>query len=169
MRWPTANILGSVRSTQPALLKSDVMLNKGNCLIIKVHGVIEALLTCEVGAQVLLGPSPEMLPVRLSNFALVGTDLSEVRSQLVLLENKSQLSPVILVLTWVQYSLGSSTIELSSILVEPDAYSPNSISSNTLARAAAPYQAFRDSITCLSRATRFPPKTPNYWRSERHV
>ena len=115
------------------------MLNKGKCLIIKVHGVIEALLSCETGAQVPLGLSPGILPVRLSKFALVGTDLSEVRRQLVLLENTSQFSPVILVLAWVQYSLGSSAIKLSSILVEPDAYSPNSISSNTLARATTPY------------------------------
>ena len=82
MRWPTTNIIGSVRSTQPALSKGDVMLKKGNCFF-KVNGGIEALIACEAGARVPLGTSPVIL-IRLFKFALAGTALSEVRNQLLI-------------------------------------------------------------------------------------
>ena len=48
---------------------------------------------------------------------------------------------------------GSSTMELSAALAEHGTYSTGGACHCMLARVAAPYQAFRDSATCLSHAT----------------
>ena len=66
--------------------------------------------------------------------------------------------------TRVQYSPGSSTINLPSVLTESGAYSLYSACHGTLARAASHHQAFRDSTPCLLRATTSR-RAPN-WRSE---
>ena len=63
--------------------------------------------------------------------------------------------------TRVQHPLRSSTIELPSAVIESGAYMVNSMHSNPLVRAVATCQAFRASITCLSRATPSP-RTPKF-------
>ena len=52
-----------------------------------------------------------------------------------------------------QHSPGSSTIEMPSALAESGFYSPDRGCHSALARAAAPYQASRNSAACLSCAT----------------
>ena len=60
---------------------------------------------------------------------------------------------------------GSSTIELSSALVESVACLSDRVCHVTLARAAAPYHAFHDdSVICLLRAA--PSRRAQNWRSE---
>ena len=73
---------------------------------------------------------------------------------------KSQLSPqkppgsrLWFSFTTVQHFPDSSAIELPSTLTESGAYSPDRACHGTLARAAPPYQAFRDSGTFLLRVT----------------
>ena len=55
--------------------------------------------------------------------------------------------------TWVQHSPGALMLELPSALTESRAYTPDVTCHDTLARAAAPYQAFRERAAYLSRAT----------------
>ena len=77
-----------------------------------------------------------ILPVRRSRLALVEKHMAVVRNQL-----SSQKPPGSLLSfsrTRVQHFVGSSTIELPSILAESGGYSPSSTCSNTVVPAAAP-------------------------------
>ena len=56
----------------------------------------------------------------------------------------SQFAPLILAQAGVQHPSGSSTIELPCALAESGVYSPDTACHCTVARAAAPYQAFHD-------------------------
>ena len=49
----------------------------------------------------------------------------------------------------VQHFPGSPTFNLPSVLTESGAYSPDRACQGPFARAAAPYQAFRDNASCL--------------------
>ena len=71
--------------------------------------------------------------------------------------------------TRVQHSPGSWTIELPSVLAESLAHLLDCACHGTLARAAAPYQAFRDNSICLSRAALPPKGAPNWSSEETHL
>ena len=80
-----------------------------------------------------------------------------------------RFAPLILARTMVQYSPGSSTIELPSVLAESGAMSPNRACHGPLVvRAASPYQAFHDCTPCLSRATTSR-RAPNWSSNEAHL
>ena len=137
----------------------------------------EAFMGCEAGARANIRPSegPSSLGKRPRNLARSPLTVAVSRRKKSGRRQKSAFSlippwssPLILAFdsryrTRAKHSLDSSTIELLSILAESGAYSPNSTCSNTLTRSSAPYETFRESITCLSRATRSR-RTP-YWRS----
>ena len=110
--------------------------------------------------------APGIFPVRHFLLALVGRKQTVVRDQLF--PRKSPGSRLLFSRTRVQHSPDSSTIELPSALSKFGAYSPNSTCSNTLARTAAAYQAFRDSAPCLSRATTSR-KAPHWNSEEAHL
>ena len=144
---------------------------------------VEALMSCETRRwsqpparrkpRVSLASAPGILPVRRSRLALVETNLAVVRNQLSF--PKPPRSRLCLSLSHkgregftTPLARRRSIYPLSSPNLVLTAYSPDSTCSNTLARATAPHQAFRDSITCLSHATRSR-RTP-YWRSgEAHL
>ena len=96
--------------------------------------------------------APGILPVRRSLLALVGRKQTVVRDSL-LPQNPPVRAFDSRYRTRVQHFPGSSTIELFSTLHESGACSPYRACHGTLTRAAAPYQSFRDSATCLSLAT----------------
>ena len=87
-----------------------------------------------------------------------------VRNQLFLQKPIYRFLPLILAHKGSAFPwLVSDRATLPSILAESCAFSPSSTCNNTLACAAAPYQPFRDSTTCLSRATRS--RRAHHWRS----
>ena len=67
-----------------------------------------------------------------------------------------------------QHFPGSSTIELPSVIAESGAYSLDRACHSTLARAAAPYQAFHNIAPCLSRAITSR-RVPNWSSEEAHL
>ena len=102
--------------------------------------------------HVFLEGASEMLPVHRFRLARVGRDLTVGRSLTF------WFSSLILVHKG-QPPLGSSTIELLSIVSKHGAFSQNRTCSIKFALAAAPYNAFRDNITCLSRNHTLPKNT----------
>ena len=97
---------------------------------------------------------PSILPVRHSLWTLAGRQHNKVVRDHISPQNP----PPVHSCSYDSRPQGFSTplaraIELPSALTKPGAYSPDKTCHGTLARAAVPYQTFRDSATCLSRAT----------------
>ena len=122
--------------------------------------LVEALMSCEAIARanpahpqprVSLESASGVLPVRRSRLARIGRNQTVGRS-LTFWFSSSILVPK------GQPPLGSSTIELLSIISKHGAYSQNS-TCNKFALAAAPYPDSHDNITCLSRDHTLPKKT----------
>ena len=120
--------------------------------VVQTSSLVEALMACEASARanpahpqprVSLEGASGMLPVRRSRLARVGRNLTVGRSPTF------WFSSLILVHKG-QPPLGSSTIELLSIVSKHGANSQNRTCSIKFPLAGAPYHAFRNNITCLS-------------------
>ena len=109
-----------------------------------------------------------ILLVRRSSLALVGGNLAVLRNQLSLQTITSRSSPLVLVhkgsaLPWLVGDRATLHPRRIQCLL-----AQQYTRSDVLARTATPFQIFRDSVTCLSRAPRSR-RTP-YWRSgEAHL
>ena len=119
-------------------------------------------------SRVLSESARRILSVRRFRLALVGRSLNVVRNQISLQKITFRFSPSNLAhkssaLAWRVNGRATLRPRRTWCLLAQQ-HGPN-----TLARAAAPCQAFRDSIACLSRATRSRQRTPHWRSGEAHL